>query len=71
MITDSKDMVIDRSVDIRFAVAKRGELDKPIKTMSVHRRCTTPLWKIIVWIAVGVLIFIVLKKAKSRAENNS
>jgi len=68
MIYDTKNTVLDRSVDIRFAIARQGELDEPIKSVSMHRRCTTPLWKIALWIALGLLLLIVFKKAKSKSE---
>ncbi|MBR5515930.1 MAG: hypothetical protein IKU52_06980 [Clostridia bacterium] len=50
---EAKDLVLDRRIDARMSIAKKGELDHPIKSVSMHRDCYTPLWKLLA-IAMGM-----------------
>lgn len=45
-IENMKALRLERSFDARLAIAKKGDC-YPIKSLSMHRSCSTPLWKII------------------------
>ncbi|MBQ4601324.1 MAG: hypothetical protein IJB24_00555 [Clostridia bacterium] len=43
MINDAKSYELDRSLTARMGISKNGE---PIKSVSMHRSCSTPLWEV-------------------------
>ena len=43
MIKDMSCYELDRSVTARMGISKNGE---PIKAVSMHRSCSTPLWEV-------------------------
>ena len=64
---DAKELVIDRSLDAKMAIAKKGELT-PLKSISFHKSCSTPLWKIVaitMGITAGMIFIIGLTKKKN------
>ncbi len=52
MIDEAKSYELDRSVNARMAISKHGD---PIKAYSMHRNCSTPLWKVVLVVLGGVL----------------
>lgn len=67
MICSSKDMVFDRSIDVRMAIAKKGELDTPVKSFCIHKRCNTPIWKMIL-IMAGIVAGMMLVSKMCRRK---
>ncbi len=63
-IKDIKDMNLERSVDLRMGISQNGA---PIKSFSVHRSCSTPLWKIaLIGVGVGAGIVLLCHAMKRR-----
>lgn len=65
---DAKELVIDRSIDARMAIAKKGELNTPIKAFSIHKSCSTPLWKIVaitMGVTAGMIFLLSLMKKRN------
>lgn len=67
---DAKEIVIDRSIDAKMALAKKGELNAPIKSFSFHKSCSTPLWKIVA-VTIGVMAgMVVLISIMKKRDND-
>ena len=43
MICDAASYDLDRSITAKMGISKNG---MPIKVVSMHRSCSTPLWKV-------------------------
>ena len=56
MIDEAKSYELDRSINARMAISKQGE---PIKAYSLHRNCSTPLWKVVL-ISLSVMLGIAM-----------
>ena len=66
-ICDAKELVLERSLDARMAIAKKGEL-APLKSISFHKSCSTPLWKIIaVTLGISTVMILLLGMMKKRS----
>jgi len=70
---EAKDLVLDRSIDAKMAIAKKGELHDPIKSFSVHRSCSTPVWKLFA-IAMGmaagsVALFLLIRNRSCNTDD--
>lgn len=69
MINDVKSYELDRSVNARMAISKYGD---PIKAVSMHRSCSTPLWKIALvtlsFMTGVILICHLCKKCRCKKE---
>lgn len=62
---ESKNIVLSRSFDMKMALEHKG--GKPIKSVSMHKNCSTPLWKVIALtvgiIGVTTMLVALMKKA--------
>lgn len=66
-IEDAKALQLERSFNARLAITKKGE-GYPIKAVSMHRSCSTPLWKVIMLmlgITAGLLLVVCVMKKRS------
>ena len=70
MISEFKDMTLDRSFTGRIGISGRKE---PIKAVSFHKSCSTPLWKVILFmlgfIAGLMMLCCIKKKCSSKRKN--
>lgn len=66
MLMGSKELVLHRSFDIKMAIAKKDELDSPCKSICLHKSCSTPLWKIALWVLGIALALILIRKMRKR-----
>ncbi len=70
MINDMACYELDRSVTARMGISKNGD---PIKSVSMHRSCSTPLWEVALVVlgttaAVAVVCHIMKKCRCSKNE---
>ncbi len=71
MINDAKSYELDRSINARLAISRHGY---PIKVVSMHRNCSTPLWEVALVVlgttaAVAVVCHI-MKKCRCNEVNS-
>lgn len=62
MISDLSEMRLERSLTARIGISRQGEA---YKSYSVHRCCSTPLWKIALWllgITAGLMTVCCIRK---------
>lgn len=71
MIKDMSCYELERSVTARMGISKNKE---PIKTVSMHRSCSTPLWQVALVVlgttAAVAMICHLCKKAKCEENND-
>ncbi len=71
MINDMSCYELERSVTARMGISKNGE---PIKALSMHRSCSTPLWQVALVVlgttATVVTICHVVKKCRCNEVNS-
>lgn len=70
-IEDAKALNLERSFNARLAITKKGE-SYPIKAVSMHRSCSTPLWKVVLFMlsitVTMAMICCIIKKCKCKSE---
>ncbi len=71
MINEMGCYELDRSVTARMGISKNGE---PIKSVSMHRSCSTPLWQVAL-VTLGVTAAVAMichlcKKSKCEENND-
>ena len=71
MIKDMSCYELERSVTARMGISKNGE---PIKAVSMHRSCSTPLWEVaLIFLGATVTVAAIChlcKKAKCEENND-
>lgn len=70
MINDSKNMTLDRSIDMRLALSRNDGSSTDVKCYSFHKSASTPLWRIALWI-LGIIagMIIVCKIVKCKKQH--
>lgn len=71
-IDDIRSLSFERSFDARLAISKKGD-QYPIKSVSMHKSCSTPLWKLAL-IVLGAVVTVAMichlcKKPKCEEMN--
>ncbi len=57
-LAETKNLVVERSYDIRMSLANKDNKDEPIKSVCLHKSCSTPLLKVFLvalWIVLSVM----------------
>ena len=69
MIKDMSCYELERSVTARMGISKNGE---PIKTVSMHRSCSTPLWEVaLIFLGANVTVSAICHLCKrSKCEDS-
>lgn len=72
-IEAAKALELERSFNARLAITKKGE-SQPVKSLSMHRSCSSPLWKVIMLmlgITIGLMtLCCIVKKCRCKKMNS-
>ena len=69
MINDMACYELDRSVTARMGISKNGE---PIKSVSMHHSCSTPMWEVaLIFLGATVTVAVICHLCKkSKCEDS-